>query len=324
MERFLYNFELINLIFEHRNSFKLKIVWLFMVYVVGHRVPDSDSVCAAIALAELKGFEARVAGGVNAETRFILDRFSVEVPGVLDSVSCDDEAVLVDHSDLSQAVDGMGEAKVVGIVDHHKLGGVKTCVPVGVLVRPLGSTCTIVKGLYDYYGKEISREMAGIMLCAILSDTVIFRSPTTTDEDRRVAEELAGICGEDDLERLGMEMFKVKSEVEGIGARDLVMRDYKDFDMGGKKIGVGQLELVDLGMIVDRKDELIGEMEKMLGEGRDNIFLMLTDVLKEGTELLEVGGDLRSEIFGENEDGWFGGMMSRKKQVIPLLERYFS
>jgi len=294
-----------------------------MVFVVGHTVPDSDSVCAAIALAELRGFEARVAGELNGETKFILERFGVDVPEVLSLVSEEDEVVLVDHSDLSQGVEGLKDVKVVGIVDHHKLGGIKTSVPVEVLVRPVGSTCTIIKSLYDYYGKEINREMAGIMLCAILSDTVIFRSPTTTDEDKKVAGELAGICGEDDLESLGMKMFKVKSKVKGVGARDLVMRDYKDFDMGGKKVGVGQLELVDLDLIKERRGELVSEMEKMLSEGRDSIFLMLTDILKEGTELLEVGGDSKGEIFGDNEDGWFGGMMSRKKQIVPKLEEFF-
>jgi manganese-dependent inorganic pyrophosphatase len=296
-----------------------------MVYVVGHKVPDSDSVCAAIALAGLKGCDARVAGEINSETGFILKRFGVDVPRVLESVGEDDEVVLVDHSDVSQAVEGVAGAKVVGIVDHHKLGGIKTSVPIEALVLPVGSTCTIVKRLYDYYNKEISSEIAGLMLCGILSDTVIFRSPTCTEDDRKVAKDLAGICGEEDLERLGMEMFRVKSDIDGVGARELVMRDYKDFDMGGKRIGVGQLELVDIGMIVDRKDELLGEMRKMLGEGCDVVFLMLTDVLKEGTELLEVSRDeeLMETIFGEIENGWFSGMMSRKKQVVPKLEKYF-
>lgn len=294
-----------------------------MVYVVGHKSPDSDSVCAAIALANLRDYEACAAGELNSETRFILERFGVEAPKILDSVGEGDEVFLVDHSELSQAVAGLENAKILGIVDHHKLGGVKTASPIEALIMPLGSTCTIVKKLYDYYGKKISREMAGIMLCAILSDTVIFRSPTTTDEDKKMAEELTKICGEEDLEKLGMEMFKVKSEIEGVCAGDLVMRDYKDFEMGGKRIGVGQLELVDLGMIAGRKNELIEEMTRMLSEGRDSVFLMLTDILKEGTELLEVGGDLKGEIFGENENGWFGGMMSRKKQIVPKLEEFF-
>ncbi len=301
-----------------------------MIYVVGHKSPDSDSVCSAVAVAELKNqlgekCEARVAGEINAESLFILEKFGVEVPEVLENVDRSDEVILVDHTDLSQAVDGMSEARVVGIVDHHKLGDAQTSVPVEVLIRPLGCTCTIIKGLFDYYRKEISKEVAGLMLCAILSDTVIFRSPTTTDEDRRVVSELAKIAEVDDVEALGMEMFRVKSAVEGVSAKDLVNRDYKDFEMGGKRIGVGQLELVDLGMLKGREDELLEEMESLKDEGREAVFLMLTDIMKEGTMLLCVSKDagLREEVFGESAEGWYDGMMSRKKQIVPKLEKYF-
>ncbi|MCK4649736.1 manganese-dependent inorganic pyrophosphatase [Candidatus Pacearchaeota archaeon] len=301
-----------------------------VIYVIGHKSPDSDSVCAALAVADLKrqlgdDVEARVAGEINSESRFILEKFGVGVPDILEDAS-GKEIILVDHTDLSQAVVGMENAEIVGIVDHHKLGDVTTSKPLEILVRPLGSTCTIIKGLFDYYEKRISREIAGLMLCAILSDSVIFRSPTTTDEDRRVARELAEIAGIENLEELGMEMFRVKSEVEGVLARDLVMRDYKDFEMGGKRIGIGQLELVDLELVAGIRNELLEEMRKLKDEGRHAVFLMLTDIMKEGTELLCVSDEegLRERVFGDSEDGWLEGMMSRKKQVVPELEKYFS
>ena len=300
-----------------------------MIYVIGHKSPDSDSVCAAIAVAELKRAlgekcEARIAGKINLESRFILEKFGVEIPEILEDAS-GKEIILVDHTDLSQSILNMKDAEIVGIVDHHKLGDVSTNKPLEILVRPLGSTCTIVKRLFEYYEKKISKEIAGIMLCAILSDTVIFRSPTTTDEDRRVAEELAKVAKIEDLEKLGMEMFKVKSNIEGVRAKDLVMRDYKDFEMGGKKIGVGQLELVDLGMVDSIKSELIESMKELKNEGRYAVFLMLTDIMKKGSELLCVSDEegLRERIFGENKEGWFEGMMSRRKQVVPKLEVAF-
>jgi manganese-dependent inorganic pyrophosphatase len=300
-----------------------------MMYIVGHKNPDSDSVCSAIAIADLKRqlgerCEARIAGDINEESRFILERFGVKVPEILDSAEGED-IILVDHSDLSQAVDGMGKARVVGIVDHHKLGDVETSVPVEVLIRPVGCCCTVVKGLFDYYGREISREIAGLMLCAILSDTVIFRSPTTTDEDKKVVGELAKIAGVDDVEGLGMEMFRVKSNIAGVDVKDLVVRDYKDFKMGGKKIGVGQLELVDFGEVERIRDEILMEVGRLKDDGRFAVFLMLTDILREGSELICVSGDdgLVRRIFGEGEDGWHDGMMSRKKQVVPKLEEYF-
>lgn len=300
-----------------------------MIYVVGHKSPDSDSVCSSIAVCNLKNqlgesCEARVAGEIGPETEFILDKFGVEVPEVLGDAG-DEDIILVDHSDLSQSVDNMDRARVVGIVDHHKLGDIETSVPVEVLIRPLGCTCTIVKGLFDYYNKDISREIAGLMLCAILSDTVIFKSPTTTDEDRIAASELAKICEIEDVEALGMEMFRIKSNVDGVSAFELVGRDYKDFEMGGKRIGVGQLELVDLGMIEDREDELLEEMGRLKDEGRDAVFLILTDIIRGGSLLLCVSNDvdLREKVFGEGEDGWYSGMMSRKKQVVPKLEAFF-
>ncbi len=300
-----------------------------MIYVVGHKVPDSDSVCSAIAVAELerqlgRKCEARVAGEINDESRFILEKFEMDIPDILEGAE-GEEIILVDHTDLSQAVDGMSEAKVVGIVDHHKLGDVETSVPVEALIRPLGCCCTVIKGLFDYYKKEISEEIAGLMLCAILSDTVIFKSPTTTEEDRRAVEELALKAGVKDIEALGMEMFKVKSNVDGVLAKDLIGRDYKDFEMGGKMIGVGQLELVDLEMLSGREDELLEEMEKLMDDGRDAVFLMLTDIMKEGSLLLCVSRDagLREEVFGESGDGWYDGMMSRKKQIVPKLEEFF-
>jgi manganese-dependent inorganic pyrophosphatase len=299
-----------------------------VIYVVGHKSPDSDAVCAAIAVAELKRqlgveCEARISEKINMETKFVLEKFGIEVPKILKSAK-DKDIILVDHTELSQAVDGMDEANIVGIVDHHNLGDVGTDSPVDILVRPLGSTCTIVKGLFDFFKKEIPKDVAGVMLCALLSDTVIFRSPTTTDVDRWVAEELAEIAGVEDVEALGVEMFKVRSDIEGLSAKRLMTRNYKNYEMNGKKIGIGQLELAGLDEVLKMKDKLLKEAVK-LKKGRYAVFLMLTDVLKQGTELICISNDehLEKKVFGCGEDCWVGGMMSRKKQVVPRLEEFF-
>ncbi|MFH1522115.1 MAG: manganese-dependent inorganic pyrophosphatase, partial [archaeon] len=254
-----------------------------VVYVVGHKNPDSDSVCAAIAVADLKNklgddVVACVQGELNPETKFVLEKFGVDIPEIIEDGSGKD-LILVDHSDVSQSVDNLGKAEIVGIVDHHKLGDVTTSFPVDVLIRPVGSTCTIVKSLYDYYEKKISKKIAGIMLCAILSDTVIFKSATTTDEDRIVAEELAKIAGVKGVEKLGMEMLKVKSAIEGVSAKDLVMRDFKDFDMSGNRIGIGQLELVDFSVVDKIRGELFEEIKKLKEDGRQGVLFMLTDIM---------------------------------------------
>ncbi len=304
-----------------------------VIYVVGHKNPDTDSVCSAIAVAELKNKigETAVAcsqGELNPETKFVLEKFSVELPEILKN-GAGKKLILVDHSEVGQSVDNLNEAEIVGIVDHHKLGGVTTSCSVDVLIRPVGCSCTIIKSLFDFYGKKISKEIAGIMLCAILSDTVIFKSPTTTDEDKSVAKELAGVAGVGNLKDLGMEMFRVKSDIKGVSAKDLAMRDYKDFDMSGNKVGIGQLELVELSAVEDIRRDLVKEIKKLKDEGRHSVLLLLTDIMKEGSELLCVSDDssIIERVFGKSLDGgsvWLEGVMSRKKQVVPKLEKAFS
>ncbi len=313
------------------------------IYVIGHKNPDTDSVCAAIAVADLKSklgdasnrhdpagpnAVACMQGELSPETKFVLEKFNVDKPEILKEGAGKD-LILVDHSEISQSVDNLGEAEIVGIVDHHKLGDVTTSSPVDILIRSVGSTCTIVKSLYDYYKKKIPKKIAGIMFCAVLSDTVIFKSATTTNEDKRVAKELAKIAGVGNIKELGMEMFRVKSAVEGVSAKELVLRDYKDFDMNGKRIGIGQLELVDFLAIENIRGELYEEIRKLKDEGRHSVLLLLTDIMKEGSELLYVSDDssIIEGVFGKSskEKGvWLEGVMSRKKQVVPELEKVFS
>ena len=166
------------------------------------------------------------------------------------------------------------------------------------------------------------------MLCAILSDTVMFKSPTCTEADKKAVEKLARIAGVDDVMALGMEMFKVKSAVDGADMRDLVFRDYKDFDMNGHKVGIGQLEVVDLSLLDGVKDGLKQEIARVKAEGRHSVFLLLTDIMKEGSEMLLVSDDpaVVERAFGVKASGdsvWLEGVMSRKKQVVPNFEKAF-
>jgi manganese-dependent inorganic pyrophosphatase len=304
------------------------------VYVFGHKNPDSDSICAAIAVADLKsklGVEAVPAaqGELNPESKFVLDKFGVDAPEIISSGE-GKQVILVDHSDLAQSLDDLGKAEILGIVDHHKLGDVTTPNPLECWIWPVGCTCTVIKSMYDFFGVEIPKNIAGIMLCAILSDTVIFKSATCTDQDKKAAETLAKIAGVEDLMGLGMEMFKVKSAVEGTPAKDLLFRDYKDFDMSGNKVGIGQLEVVDLSILEPVKDALYEEMKIAKEEGgRHSVFLLLTDIMKEGSEMLIVSDDpsVVEKAFGKAPEGtsvWLEGVMSRKKQVVPNFEKAFA
>jgi len=299
-------------------------------YVVGHKIPDSDSICSAIALSYLKttlGEETVPArlGELSPETLFILEKFGFEQPQLKTSYA-GESLYIVDHSDRVLAPDDVDEATILGIIDHHKLGDLTTSTPLECWIRPVGCTNTIIKMMYDFHDVEIPKNIAGAMMCAILSDTVIFKSPTCTTADIKCVEALAEIAGIDDAKALGMEMFKVKSAVEGTPVRDLVMRDFKDFNMNGKLVGIGQLEVIDLAIFDNMKADLEADIAKLKQEGdRHTVILLLTDIMKEGSEMLVVSdnADLTEKAYGKatvNGKVWLDGVLSRKKQIVPPLQ----
>ena len=302
------------------------------VYVIGHKSPDTDSVTAAIAYAELmkaKGedYVAVMSGKMNPETETVLKQFGFAAPEIMTDAT-GKKVALVDHSDLAQAPDNLSAGEVVAVVDHHKIGDVTTNQPIFFCNMPVGCTCTVLKVLYDLEGVAVAPKVAGIMLSAILSDTVNFKSPTCTPADKKAVAELAAIAGVKDTDAIFMEMLKAKSAVAGVPAMELLHRDYKDFDMKGKKVGVGQLELATLDQVADMREALYNAMKEQKGSERHSVLLMLTDVVKEGTDLLVLSDDpaLIEGAFGKKLSGnsmWIDGMMSRKKQTIPNLQKAF-
>jgi len=223
----------------------------------------------------------------------------------------------------------MKDANLVFIVDHHKLGDVSSPSPLEVWMQPWGCACTILYEMYQYYGVTIPKDLAGGMMGAILSDTVIFKSVTTTDKDKDAVKALAKIAGVADPVAVGLAQFNAKSEIDGVPGKDLVLRDYKKFDMNGTKVVVAQLEVVDLGPLKARKAELLKAMEEVKKEnGAHSVFLMLTDIMAEGTLLLTVTDDASvvekawsKKVVDNAVD--MPGVMSRKKQIIPQLEGVF-
>jgi manganese-dependent inorganic pyrophosphatase len=315
------------------------------LYVVGHKNPDTDSVCSAISFAHLLNewkrtkkmekvmrldFEAvpAVQGELNAETKFVLEKFGFKTPQkLLDATG--KKIALVDHTEKAQSLDNLEKGEIVAIVDHHKLGDITTPNPIFFMALPVGCTATVLKILYDKTGIDVPRNIAGIMLASILSDTVIFKSATTTELDKKVAEELAKIAEIEDMIKFGIEVKAKLSELTGMSAKEIVMRDFKDFVMGDKKVGIGQIELLDLSLIENKKDEIYSELLKKKSEGYHSVFLMLTDIMKEGTELLVVTDEPKivEKAFGKRLEGrsvWLDKVMSRKKQVVPPLEKALS
>ena len=306
------------------------------VYVFGHKNPDSDSIVGAISLSYLKNqvedeeyIPARQ-GEISAETEFILKQFGYEdkLPLLKTSVA-GEKVFIVDSTDRAHFQDDIDEATILGIADHHKLGDLQTNTPLEAWIRPIGCSNTVIYEMYRAYGVEVPQDIAGMMMMAILSDTVIFRSPTCTKVDTKAVKELAAIAGIEDYKQLAMDMFIVKSAVDGASARDLNTRDYKEFDMNGTKVGVGQLEMVDISVLEPREEELMEDMKKMKEEnGLHTVLILLTDIMKEGSKLLVVSDDASKiekafNVKLENNKTWLDGVLSRKKQVIPFVQPQF-
>ena len=303
------------------------------IYICGHKIPDSDSIIGAIAMAYLqeklgnKAIAVRQ-GDINLESQYILDKFNLEAPIFKDSFANED-IFLVDYNNYTEAPSDLKDANIIGIVDHHKLGGLITSNPLDVWIRAVGCSNTIVKEIFDYYEIDIPKNLAGAMMCAILSDTVIFKSPTCTKVDTKVCKQLAQIANIEDYKELGLEMFKVKSQVEGVAFRELVKRDFKEFNMNGVKVGIGQLEVVDLSIFDTMKDDLIDDIKALKEEeGFDTVLLLLTDIMIMGSQILVSTNSLDVvqkawDIKVENNQFWLDGCLSRKKQVVPFLEPAF-
>ena len=289
--------------------------------VFGHKNPDTDSICSSISLTYLKnqlGEEAVACalGEPRKEAQFALNYFKVDAPKILDSVA-NQNVVLVDHNEFAQSADDIEKANLVEIVDHHKVE-IRTDVPVSIRVMPVGCTCTIVYKMFKEHNVEIPKHIAGLLLSAILSDTLIFKSPTTTELDKQACEELSKIAGVD-MEAYGMEMFKFGTSLDEYSIEEIVNMDFKEFDMSGKRVGLGQVFTLDIDSIFAKKDQFLSYINST---EYDMLILAVTDIIQEGSYLIYKAEDkLISEAFNvDASQGVFApGVVSRKKQLVPNL-----
>uniref|UniRef100_A0A7C1JCK6 inorganic diphosphatase n=1 Tax=Ammonifex degensii TaxID=42838 RepID=A0A7C1JCK6_9THEO len=296
------------------------------VYVIGHKAPDTDTVCSAIVYAGIKGYKPARPGELNEETAYVLEYFKVPAPELLTNAA-GKKLVLVDHNEPAQVVDGADQAEIIEVVDHHKMNFVCNT-PIYIHVEPVGSTATVIaKHHMDQI--ENNPTSAGLLLAAILSDTVIFKSPTTTEEDKKIAAELAKIAGIADVQSFGIDIKKAKASIKGKPIADVIHVDFKDFDFGGKKVGIGQTEVVDINEVYERKDEVVKYLNELkASKGYAMVVFIATDIIKEGSELYFAGdAAMMEKAFGKKPEGnsmWLQGVMSRKKQVAPPLEKAFT
>lgn len=295
------------------------------VYVVGHKSPDTDTVCSAIALAKIKGYIPVTQGPINEETAFVLTTFGVPVPDDLGSAE-GKKLVLVDHNEASQAPDNLDKAEILAIIDHHKMN-FSNPNPIHIVIEPVGSTATVLTKMYkDVVLKD--KALSGILLGALLSDTVVFKSPTTTQEDRDVAEELAKAAGITDMLKFGIDVKKAKANISDKSIKDVIFADWKNFDFGGRKVGIGQTEVVDLTDVYNRASEVVSFLKDLKAkEAYEMVIFVATDIIKEGSEVYFVGDksviDKAFKITAGDTSVYIPGLMSRKKQVVPVVEKAF-
>lgn len=299
------------------------------VFVTGHKNPDTDSICSALSYAALKqahGVDAVAVrlGEVNKETQYALDYFQVEAPELIASVEEKQAVMLVDHNEPAQSVDGLDKAELLEIVDHHRLGGLNTANPIFVHIEPVGCTATIITKMFDCQKVELPKKVAGLLLSAIVSDTVLFKSPTCTEQDKAAAEKLAVIAGVN-MKEYGMAMLKAGADLGDLTPAQIAKTDSKPFSFGNYKAIVAQISVMDTADILAKKAELVAAMQELCqNEGYDMSLLMVTDIMEESTELVFVGEpkQLIADAFGKDASGdsiYLPGVMSRKKQIVPQL-----
>ena len=299
------------------------------VFITGHKNPDTDSICSALSYAALKqaqGVEAVAVrlGEVGKEAQYALDYFQVEAPELIASVEEKQAVMLVDHNEPAQSVDGLDKAELLEIVDHHRLGGLNTANPIFVHIEPVGCTATIITKMFDCQKVELPKKIAGLLLSAIVSDTVLSKSPTCTEQDKAAAEKLAVIAGVN-LKEYGMAMLKAGADLGDLTPAQIAKTDSKPFSFGKYKAIVAQISVMDTADILAKKAELVAAMQELCqNEGYDMSLLMVTDIMEESTELVFVGEpkQLIADAFGKDASGdsiYLPGVMSRKKQIVPQL-----
>jgi manganese-dependent inorganic pyrophosphatase len=297
-----------------------------MIQVVGHKNPDSDSICSALVATELlkaRGLEAKAVrqGELNRETQYILDQAGVEAPEMCTGVA-GEKIWLVDYSDLAQAPDDVQDAEILGIVDHHRLGDVMTVNPLEAWIWPVGCTCTILFNLLKMEEVEITRPLAVLMMSAILSDTVGFASPTCTQKDKDAVEELAKYAEVTDLDAFIKNLLIAKTDIEGLSAAQLVEKDLKAYPFNERQVVVGQVELATLEQVDGMIDALEADLQRRCDEeGLAFAAVMLTDITSATTRLL-YKGEWAAKLTKHEKGGMLmmENTLSRKKQGWPWLQ----
>lgn len=298
------------------------------ILIFGHQNPDTDTICSAIAYADLKnklGFNAEPVrlGQVNGETQYALDYFKQESPRLVETAANEvNGVILVDHNERQQSIKDIEEVQVLEVIDHHRIANFETAEPLYYRAEPVGCTATILNKMYKENNVKIEKEIAGLMLSAIISDSLLFKSPTCTDQDVAAAKELAEIAGVD-AEEYGLNMLKAGADLSKKTVEELISLDAKEFTLGSKKVEIAQVNTVDIEDVKKRQAELEAVISKVVAEKNLDLFLLvITDILENDSLALAIGNEAAKvekafNVTLENNTALLKGVVSRKKQVVP-------
>lgn len=307
------------------------------ILVFGHQNPDSDAIGSSVAFAYLAkeawglDTEAVALGTPNEETAYVLDYFGVQAPRVVESAKAEgvETVILTDHNEFQQSISDIKDVTVYGVVDHHRVANFETANPLYMRLEPVGSASSIVYRMFKENGVSVPKELAGLLLSGLISDTLLLKSPTTHASDIPVAKELAELTGVN-LEEYGLEMLKAGTNLSSKTAAELIDIDAKTFELNGEAVRVAQVNTVDINDILARQEEIeVAIQEAIVTEGYSDFVLMITDIVNSNSEILALGSNMAKveaafEFTLENNHAFLAGAVSRKKQVVPQLTESYN
>ena len=303
--------------------------------IFGHRNPDTDSICSALAYADLKtrigaDVEAVRLGSVSDETQFALDTFSTRAPRLVESVATEaSHVILVDHNERQQSAIDIDAVTIAEVIDHHRIANFETAGPLYYRAEPVGCTSTIVLKMFKESGVDVSPQVGGLMLSAIISDTLLLKSPTCTPEDIAAAHELAAVAGVD-LQTYGLELLKAGASLRDRSIAQLIATDSKEFTMSGAKVEIAQVTAIDVDDVLSRQDELESALRDVIAaKGLDLFLFVITDILNNDSVAVALGPrasvvETAYDVTLDGNRALLTGVVSRKLQIVPVLSETFS
>ena len=299
-------------------------------YIFGHQNPDTDAITSAIIMADFehlhgnKEAKAYRLGDVAPETQYALDYFKVEAPELLSDDLTDQDVILVDHNEFQQSAETIEKATVRHVIDHHRIANFETAGPLYYRAEPVGCTATILYKMYNERGYEIKPEIAGLMISAIVSDSLLFKSPTCTEQDVNAARALASIA-DVDVDQYGLDMLKAGASTKDSTEAQLLNKDAKSFNIGESTVRIAQVNTVDIDEVMQRQEALENAMNKEIAdENYTSFILVVTDILNSDSKILVAGADTDkiASAFNttlDNNTAFLPGVVSRKKQIVPQV-----